>query len=136
MLATTQSSMFIDEKLGVTYLNLDKAQHDDSGILQEHQRLLRSQKQTSGHMTTSSLQDEDERDAETISILSGFDRGSFSTVGMQPGSISKLLQKDTEKYKNLVEGQPGSLPHGTCRRDKEYEVDMSRSIPSNNVMDI
>ena len=33
MLATTQSSMFIDEKLGVTYLNLDKAQHDDSGIL-------------------------------------------------------------------------------------------------------
>ena len=90
----------------------------------------------SAHMTTSSLQEEEDRDAETISILSGFDRGSFSTVGMQPGSISKLLQKDTEKWKNLVDGQPASLPHGTSKRDKEYEVDMSRSIPSNNVMDI
>ena len=38
-------------------------------------------------MTTSSLQEEEDKDAETISILSGFDRGSFSTVGMQPGSI-------------------------------------------------
>ena len=41
----------------------------------------------SAHMTTSSLQEEEDKDAETISILSGFDRGSFSTVGMQPGSI-------------------------------------------------
>ena len=80
-----------------------------------------SNKRASGPVTTNSLQDEEDIEAETISILSGFDRGSFSTVGMQPSSISKLLEKDAKKYKALIDNEASSLPKGACRRDKEYD---------------
>ena len=65
--------------------------------------MLLSHRHASGVVTSSSLQEE-EQEAETISILSGFDRGSFSTVGMVPQSISKLLEKDAQKYQALVDG--------------------------------
>ena len=104
ILATTGSSMYIDEKLGVTYLNMDRAQQEESSILSENHRLFLSDKRMSCHMTTSSLQEEEEE--EKKSILSDFDRGSFSTVEMKPDSITKLLQKDTERLKNLIDAQP------------------------------
>ena len=64
-------------------------------------------------------------------MLSEFDRGSFSTVENKPDGITKLLQKDTERLNNLIDAQPAKLPQGTCRSEKEFELDLKRSIPSN-----